>query len=263
MAVSFNNLVNDSGGNTDGTLIDKAQFQLLLMGAVVASTSTGAQNNWAPGLDGHTLIEWAGASDAAFTGLATGTAGQIATIRNTGTKIGTFAHLSGSSSAANQFTNSATSGVTPIAPGGWITYRHDGTNWKVIDHEQGAWITPTFAAGSYTATAGTWTLAAGDVIFNAYRLSGRTLQWHARLATTSVSNAGVVLQAAIPGGFTAGQSSLPVTRINDNAAGFVLSYMLVNAATAFVQFVATPAGAGFAVAVNTTEIDLAIALEVT
>jgi hypothetical protein len=264
MAVSFLNLVNDSGANLDGTLMDVAQVQLLLRGSFVTSTSTGAVNNWAPPIDGHTFIEWNGAADATFSGLAGGLSGLTVTVRNiTTTKVASFLHQSGLSSAGNKFTNSATSGATPVAPGGWITYRYDGTDWQLVAHEQGAWITPTFAAGSYTATAGTWTLAAGDVIFNAYRLSGRTLQWHARLATTSVSNAGVVLQAAIPGGFTAGQSSLPVTRINDNAAGFVLSYMLVNAATAFVQFVATPAGAGFAVAVNTTEIDLAIALEVT
>jgi hypothetical protein len=201
--VTFNNLVNDDGSNTVGTLIDKAQFQLLLMGAVVASTSTGAQNNWAPGLDGHTLFTWNGASDAAITGLATGTAGQIAMIRNTSTtKVITFAHLSGSSSAANQFTNAVTSAPTPVAAGGWIVYRHTGTNWQLVGHEQGAWITPTFAAGDYTSSSGTWVVDAGDVGTCASLLRAKTLTVRLQINTSDVTGT-PVLRRVVPGGFSA------------------------------------------------------------
>jgi hypothetical protein len=263
MAVSFLNLVNDSGGNTDGTLIDKAQFQLLLMGAVVASTSTGAQNNWAPGLDGHTLIEWAGASDAAFTGLATGTAGQIAMIRNTGTKVGTFASLSGSSSAANQFTNSATSAPTPIAPGGWITYRHDGTNWKLVTHQQGALITPTYAAGTYTGSAGSWTVDAGDVGTYAYKLDGRRLTVWFQLSTTTVASAGAGLNIALPAGFVASAKTtiLPFF-YNDNGGTTTVGTSEVDPSTAIIRLLKVGFG-NWAAATNTTAVFGLVDVEVT
>jgi hypothetical protein len=268
MAVSFNNLVNDSGNNTDGTLMDKAELQLLLMGAVVTSTSTGAQNNWAPGLDGHTLVGWAGAADGAFTGLATGTAGQIAMIRNTGTKVGTFAHLSGSSSAANQFTNCATSGPTPVAPGGWIIYRHDGTNWKLVGHEQGAWITPTYAAGTFTGFgAMTWTVDAGDVTLLRYRLAGRQVTLAFSLVTTSVGGTpNVVLQIAPAGfgGFAPGPTNaFGVYYKSDNAGAQLIAE--VGPTATQLQFFNGPAvgAVNWTASANLTAIRGTIAFEVT
>jgi hypothetical protein len=262
MAVTFNNLVNDDGSNTVGTLIDKAQFQLLLMGAVVTSTSTGAQNNWAPGLDGHTLFTWAGASDAAVTGLATGTAGQIAMIRNTSTtKVITFAHLSGSSSAANQFTNSATSGVTPVAPGGWIIYRHTGTNWQLVAHEQGAWITPTYAAGDFTAATGTWTVDSGDRLLWKYRLAGRTLHVKFSLGTTSVSATPVYLLGKIPGGYTStADTTQPMQAQNAGAATAVGA---VSASATDLAFFSTIGGGPWGTATNNTAVNGTHVFEVT
>jgi hypothetical protein len=267
MAVTFNNLVNDSGGNTDGTLIDKAQFQLLLMGAVVASTSTGAQNNWAPGLDGHTLIEWAGASDAAITGLATGTAGQIAMIRNTGTKVATFAHLSGSSSAANQFSNSATSGVTPVASSGSVIYRHDGTNWKLIAHEQGDWITPTFDAAHYTGAGSmTWTLTSPDRSGGGYWLRGRHLTVYQTLDTTTVGGTlsqTLQVDKAAYGGFTASaiQFSDPIA-IAADAGVNVEAYLQVNASGTLIRIIKKSL-AVWSAATNTTSVYFKIVFGVT
>jgi hypothetical protein len=263
MAVSFLNLVDDDGSNTVGTLVDKAQLQLLLRGSFVTSTATGAVNNWAPPVDGHTFIDWNGAADATFSGLAAGLVGLTATVKNiTTTKVAYFLHQSGLSSAGNKFTNSATSAATPVAPGGWITYRYDGTDWQLVTHEQGAWVTPTFAAGSYTASAGTWTLTAGDVTTNRYRLSGRTLQWIVSLATTSVSNAGVTLLAALPGGFTAvGTTLVSPTRSSDNGGALVVGAAYIPAGTT-VNFFSTFLGGNYAISVNLTSIDAVINLEV-
>lgn len=273
MAITRTADTDDDGTGTTGRVRDaawKTEFYNQIDAApavqtvLAARTDTGAVNNWAPAISGNTYIPWNGAADATFSGLAGGVAGQIAWVENiTAAKVAYFLHASGLSSAANQFTNYATSGATPIGPGGKLAYFHNGTNWRLIFHEQGAWITPTFAAGSYTANAGTWTLQSGDVIYNEFRLSGRTLSWNFRLATTSVSNAGAVLQAAIPGGFTAATSSLPLTRSNDNATAFAVSYMLVNAAAALVQFVSTIGGTGYAIATNTTEVAAAVSFEVT
>lgn len=188
---------------------------------VVASTVTGAQNNYAPTLSSHTLIPWSGASDAAFTGIAGGSAGMLVTIKNTGTKVATFAHNSGSSSAGNKLINIATSAPTPIAPGGWITYQHDGTQWQLVSHEQGAWITPTFSGGNFSgAPSMTWTVDSGDVQAYSYYLSGKTLSVYVYATTTSVSGTiNPTLQVTIPGAFTPVQTTIcnPIS-ITDNGS---------------------------------------------
>jgi hypothetical protein len=156
---------------------------------VTTNTDTGAQNNWAPALSSHTLIEWSGASDIAITGLAGGSAGQIVTLKNTGTKIATFAHASGSSSAANRFTNQVTSAATPVAAGGFITYIHDGTNWVMHAHEQGAWIRSTYASGDFGTNGSgmTWTVQSGDRTGMDYKLSGRTLVVYIEILLSSIT----------------------------------------------------------------------------
>lgn len=173
---------------------------------VISNTATGATNDWAPaGLSGNTLIEWNGASDAAFTGLAGGVTGQIVTVKNiTAAKIATFAHLV-TSSAGNQFSNYATSAPTPIFTRGFITFQYDGTNWKIVGHEQGAWITPAYAAGDFTASGSmTWGVDAGDVRTYRYKLDGNTLLVEAiMLTTTTGGTASFALYVKVPGGFSA------------------------------------------------------------
>lgn len=276
MAISRTAITDDSGGGTDGTGLDNAwkqelydQIDAAFTFAETHPTTTGTITAEPIPTGGGILATYHNnATLKTIQGMVAGVHGQIWMHYSKGAGQVDFQHLHASGTALGKCKLFATTGVTSMAAGsGTMAFQYDATagvtQWKLVFHEQGAWITPTFAAGNYTATAGTWTLAAGDVVFNAYRLSGRTLQWHGRLATTSVSNAGVVLQAAIPGGFTAAGSSLLPNRVNDNAAGYVAAYMLVNAGAAVVQFVTTYGGAGFAVAVNTTEVDLAVDIEVT
>jgi hypothetical protein len=172
---------------------------------VISNTATGATNDWAPaGLSGNTLIEWNGAADIALTGLAGGSAGQLVTIKNiTAAKLMTFAHASASSSAANRFTNCATSAATPVFTGGWITYQHDGTNWKLVGHEQGAWIVVPYTAGDFTGSGSmTWTVDSGDLATFRYRLDGCTLITDWAIDSSSVGGTpSTVLQIKLPGGF--------------------------------------------------------------
>ncbi len=193
---------------------------------VLTSTSTGAQNNWAPGTlsTSITLIEWNGASDAAVTGLDTGVAGYEVTIKNvTAAKIITFAHASGSSDADNQFTNMATSAVTPVAPGGWVRYQHNGTTWKMTGHDQGAWITPTFDAAHFTGNASmTWTVASGDVTLMRYHLSGKKLTVAFSINTTTVGgtpNTTLQIASGQLGSFTAvsSQVTAPIMALDNGA----------------------------------------------
>lgn len=262
MPADFNTLVNDDGTNTLGTLILKADLQALLMGAYVARTDTGAVNNWAPGIAGHTFVAWNGAADMTLSGIAGGQAGLTFVFRNTSTtKIASFLHQSGSSSAGNKFTNTATSGATPVAPGGFLAYRHDGTDWQLIAYEQGGWITPTFAAGDYTAATGTWTVAAGDVTICKYKLSGRTLEFTLALVTTDVSATPASLRRAIPGGFTPAAMALQLTRVSDNGAAVAVG--VVQPSGSNLLFFATLAGGAWATAAATTSMDANLRLEVT
>lgn len=137
------------------------------------------------------IIRFNNATLSTLRGLVAGTAGQRVTIVSIGAGQVDLAHQNAGSSAANQLLNFVTSGVTPLAAGvGSATYQYDATTarWRLIAHEQGAFITRTFAAGNYTASDGaTWTVASGDVSSDAYFVRGRTLHYIHSVVTTSVS----------------------------------------------------------------------------
>lgn len=194
---------DDDGSGTTGTIINNAEKTLLYNQIdaalidpasnapykVVSSTATGTVNNWNPGLAGHTFIEWSGAASLTITGLAGGVAGQHVIITNV--TIGAYvifcAHYNAGST--QKLVNVAGSGPTPIAAGGSAHYLFDGSNWVLIAHEQGAWITPPFSAANFGASDGTtWTVDAGDVAAMKYRLSGKTLSVIVSISATSLSN---------------------------------------------------------------------------
>jgi len=146
----------------------------------ISNTDTGAQNNWNPGIDGHSFIRWAGASDATVTGMTGGVAGRRVYVTNSGTKVIYFVHQSGSSSAGNKYRNFATSGNTPVAPGGWALFEHDGTDWRLINHDQGAAI-------DYSSTSTVTGWAASPTVHISYRLRGSAV--YVTFEITGTSNA--------------------------------------------------------------------------
>ena len=86
----------------------------------------------------------------------------------------------------------------------------------------GEWTAVSFTAGDYTASAGTWTLTAPDMVLFKYMLVGTTMWIRFAFATTSVSAAPGFLKFKIPGGFTAKDAETDCTlTYNDNGAGFV------------------------------------------
>jgi len=235
---------------------------------VVTSTSTGAQNNWAPGVTGNTLIEWNGATTLAATGLSGGTAGVVVIIKNvTAAQVATFAHDSGSSDADKQLQNLITSSPTPIAPNGHITYQHDGTDWKLVGHEQGQWIARAHNGTDFTASAGTWTVDAGDLTFFRYKVSGRQIFMHLEVIASDVSNAGTTLRVLIPGGFTTAIASTGThyTRVTDAGGTAVVGTTQVGvAATNLVTLFATVGGGGFsATSSDNTSVQFIITFEIT
>jgi hypothetical protein len=174
---------------------------------VVTSTSTGAVDNFAPALVGHTIVRLNNATDLALTGMAGGVSGQLVTFVSIGAGNVTMAYNSSSSTAGNKFLNYITSGVTPLVAGsGKATYLYDGTTlaWRLVNYDMGGWLTPAFAAGNFTgANSQTWTVEGADVTTNQYTLVGRTISWNLRILTTTVGGTpDPNLQVAMPNGYT-------------------------------------------------------------
>jgi len=267
--------VDDDGTGTTGTIHNNAWLQLLndsidtalaaSAPATSAPTTTGTVTaEPIPAGTGDLVTYHTNATLKTIQGMVAGLPGQRWTHVSKGAGQVDFAHLHASGTALGKCKLFATTGLTSLAAGsGVAVFQYDATvtQWRLVSHEQGAWITPTFAAGNYTANAGTWTLAAGDVVWNAYRLTGRTLEWAFRLATTSVSNAGVVLSAALPGGFTAAGAVYQQTRSSDNGAAVVAGFANIPAAATAAQFTSTLVGVGYAISTNATEIAGRISVE--
>jgi len=190
----------------------------------VTSTNTGTQNDFAPGLVGNTVVRMNNASVTTITGFAGGYDGQFLEVDNVGGAAGQvdFQHQTGSI-AANQLSLVATTGKTSLSAGGMAVFRYDGTatKWRLVRHEQGAWITPTFSAGDYTAQAGNWTVIAGNVTTCRYRLVGRSLRWELYVVSTNVSSTPSHLDR-VAFGYTV-QSTVASGQYtyNDAAGGFV------------------------------------------
>jgi hypothetical protein len=187
------------------------------------------------------MIRMNNASAAAITGLKAGSDGQLVTIISVGTGVVGLAHQNASSNAANRFLNNATSANTPLAAGaGSALYQYDTTTerWRLVFHNQGAWITASFAAGDYTGTNSmTWTLTSGDVISQQYFLSGRSLSVMWGLSGTSVGGTpdiGLKISNAQWGGFVAEKQAL-WPAFNQDAGANAIGYAFVFASGTAIE----------------------------
>lgn len=221
-------------------------------------TTVGAQIALAlPVGDGPLTIHANNPTLLTIQGIAAGKDGQQLTIFSIGAGQVDLAHQNGAAAVGNRLINCATSGNTSLAAGSGVAvlqYDATATRWRLRQHEQGAWITPAFVAGTYTGVGGgTWTLAAGDVTTQAYRLVGRTVHVMWVLVTTTV--AGVVGDLSIGnaawGGFTAAKAENGVHSYSDNGGAEVIGSVRVAAAGAAL-LLDRIAGANWTAAVDTT-----------
>ena len=216
--LSRNATVGGTLGVTGVTTLTGAVAVGDFRGTAETITATGTVNNQALAAT-TTILRCNNATLLTISGFASGTAGRILIVQSVGAGQVDLLHQNASSTAANRMINFATSGGTPLAAGtGVAIYYYDGTQsrWVLLSHEQGAWITPAFAAGDYTASTGSWTVDAGDVTTVGYRLSGRTLYVVLNISATDVSATPTSLQRAIPGGFAATRASLGSGAAIDN-----------------------------------------------
>lgn len=172
------------------------------------TTLTGTQNDLAIPA-GCTFLRCNNASLLTITGIAAGVDGQILDIVSIGAGVVSFTHQAAGSSAVNRLINIATSAAMSLAAGvGTVRFRYDGNTqrWRMVYHEQGDWLSTTFAAGDFTASGGgTWTVASGDRVAMLYYLRGRQLTVAFQVDATTVSGGPLFLQIGNGqwGGFTA------------------------------------------------------------
>jgi hypothetical protein len=127
---------------------------------------------------------------------------------------------------------------------GWLQVEHtDGGG-----HTFGVWTRVTYAIGNFTASAGTWTVDLADQFEYAYMLVGKTMVLRYSIATTDVSNAGVTLKMAIPGGFvSAARVQRGIGVAADAGGARVAALVEVTASARVIDLYATLAGGGFAI----------------
>jgi hypothetical protein len=156
------------------------RVDLLELGTTsITSTTTG--NIDALALGGATFLRMNNATLATIRGIVAPTAGQpkVVVISSIGAGQVNLAHQHATPTAANRLINFVTVGDTPLAAGtGTAILRYDDTTqrWRLVHHEQGAWITQTFDAGDFTGGGSmTVTVAGVDITIHKFLLEGRKL----------------------------------------------------------------------------------------
>lgn len=199
--------------------------------ATATITTTGTQTALALPPGGGPLVIFANnATLLTLQGITAGVDGQTLAIYSVGAGQVDLANQNGSATAALRIINGVT-GTISLAPGaGRVLLQYDATTarWRVLQHEQGAWITPTFAAGDYTAATGNFTLAGGDVLSQKYYLRGRQITVAFVLATTTVSAtpSALYIGSGAWGGFTTASATLySFLLYNDNGGGNTQGYV--------------------------------------
>jgi hypothetical protein len=171
--------------------------------SVQTTTSTGTQNDFALNA-GAQVLRCNNASLLTLNGLGAGVDGQRVEIVSIGAGQVDIANQAAGSTAANRVINNVTATISLAGGSGRALVIYDGTTarWRVVEHEQGAWINVPYSSGNFTSDTGSWTVASGDVTTFKYRLSGRTLTVDIELFATTVGGTPQYLRVAIPGGFT-------------------------------------------------------------
>lgn len=188
---NYNALVDDSGANADGTFWNKARILDLIRdidtaygGNLVTTTAVGTQNDFNIDTIGSTtggIILCNNASLLTLTGLnnTIGNARYLVLV-SIGAGQVDLANQNTGSAAANRIINGVT-GTISLAPGSGrcgLIYDTSASRWRVLWHEQGAFI--DFSASS-TVTG--W--VSFTTKFLHYKLSGRELKIIFDLSGTS------------------------------------------------------------------------------
>jgi hypothetical protein len=202
----------------------------------ITTTATGNQDNFAPGsFTNLNVLRCGNASILNIRGLAGGSDGMLLWIVSTGSGQVDLSNDNVNSTAATRMLNGVTATIS-LAPGsGRALLEYDATTqrWRVLQHEQGAWITPAYIGTDYFGVGPTWTVDSGDVTAAAFCLCGRRLSFMLTIDASSISGTGIEVVAKIPGGFNAAKSLRGVLQHNDT--GQAAGYFQIDAGTNTIQ----------------------------
>jgi hypothetical protein len=237
-----------------------------LTAATSTITTTGTQTALPlPVGRGDMVLHANNATLLTLQGIAAGEPGQRLSIFSIGAGQVDLANQNGSATAANRIVCGVTGTISLAAGVGRVDLVYDDTadRWRVLSHQQGKAISPTFAAGDYTGSGSmTWTVAAGDVPSDTYLLEGRTLHVWTRISTSTVAGTpSSALQKAIPGGFTAAREQWGTCGVKDNATVEIGHWRVSAAAATIIQFFTFDQG-NWAAATDATEIYAYVAIQV-
>lgn len=185
-----------------------------------------------PGGPGDLTVRMDNATLSTIQGIAPGLPFQRLTILSVGAGIVSLAHQNVSATAADRLINFVTSGVTMLAAGvGKAEFVYDDTTarWRLVVHEQGAFITPTFAAGDYTAQTGTWTVAGAGA--HQFLLEGRVLTFALSISGTT-SGTPAYVSITLPNGYTSAGDLYVPGYLHGNGAGAAEMGIMNSAAAA-------------------------------
>lgn len=225
------------------------------------TTATGAQNDFdlgahltylrstgaAPVFSGFSVLGAApSAGDRVVIDIAAAAGSTVKVLRS-----------SGLSTLGNRILTPSTNGQI-IGVGGRMDLVYDGADdmWREALITPGDMIAVPFNAADYTASGSmTWTLAAGDIVQDAYIQYGNLVTLISTLDTTTVGGTpSTELRKAFPAGFTAknGEQWSPVVMGFDNGVGSSLVYSnLTTQSNAYLRIRRQDAAA-FTAATNTT-----------
>lgn len=203
-------------------------------------TTTGTQTALAiPAGRGDLVIFANNASTLTLQGITAAQNGQSLTIVSIGAGNVAIAHQNTSASAANRVVNQVTGTITLAAGKGSVTMVYDSTSsrWRVMNHDQGAWITPSYSAGDFSANGSmTWGVDAADISTYAYMITGRvmTVIWYIGASDVG-GTASTALLLKIPNGLTAGKTVMNPFIYSDAAGSNTVGFAQVTSGSINIE----------------------------
>lgn len=173
------------------------------LGAEQVYASTGAQADVAPTAAKAVLNILCTGAAPAISGFSGGAAGRVLILHCLGTTL-QVTHQGVGSAEANRIICPSTNGQI-VGVNGVIALVYDVTNsrWRAILLDPGAPIVVSHAGGNFTASAGSWTVDAGDQTSLTYQQRGKMVRMQWVIVTTDVSATPASLNIAVPNSFTA------------------------------------------------------------
>lgn len=182
-------------------------------------------------------------------------------------RAGAFSTLNLTNTTSNALRVGCAIGATPCTGGilaGPVSLSSgNGVTERARAFAMGMTQTRTFAAGNFTSDTGTWVVASGDVTQDSYRIIGDTLWWTVKVVTTTTTGPPNNLRIAIPGSFTAAETSQQVCATGQTSTQALVVDSICTITSGQTIVVITKANAGtFTAATDDWNVTFQIALKV-